>query len=99
MTDMTVANTIRQQLGGNRFCFMTGAKHWVGDDNSVSFQLPKANKGIKAVTIILNAHDYYDVLFFNRKNFNIVTIAEVTDVSCDDLQSVFTANTGLYTHL
>jgi hypothetical protein len=38
-TDLTVANEIRNQLGGNRFAVMTGAHNFIGDANSLSFKL------------------------------------------------------------
>ena len=34
MSNMTVAKTILEQLGGNKFRMMTGAKNLAGDENS-----------------------------------------------------------------
>ena len=39
-TDLTVANTILQQLGGNKFRVMTGAKNFVGSNDALTFRLP-----------------------------------------------------------
>ena len=36
MSNLTVAKTILEQLGGNKFCMMTGAKNLAGDENSLS---------------------------------------------------------------
>lgn len=41
MADMTVANEILRQLGGNKFLVMTGANHLIGDTYSLSMKLPR----------------------------------------------------------
>ena len=41
MADMTVANEILRQLGGNKFLIMTGANHLIRDTYSLSMKLPK----------------------------------------------------------
>lgn len=100
-TDLTVANTIRDQLGGNRFTAMTGAKMFVGDTRSLSFQIGRNPKGVTHVKITLDADDTYTVEFFkfNRRSFELKTLASVSMVCADSLCSVFTAHTGLYTRL
>lgn len=103
MTDLTVANTIVQQLGGQRFRVMTGAKDFVGSDDGVSFRLPKAKDGINIVRVKLTANDDYTVRFerLYKKGglpeFKLVN--EVTGVYAENLRTVFTNNTGLYTSL
>ena len=46
---MNIPNVILQQLGGNKFLAMTGAKNLVGDGNTLRMTLPrngsKANSG------------------------------------------------------
>jgi len=42
MVDLTVANTILEQLGGRKFIAMTGARNFVGDFSGLSFRLPGA---------------------------------------------------------
>ena len=37
---MTIANTILEQLGGNKFIAMTGAKNFVSDGNTLRMTLP-----------------------------------------------------------
>jgi hypothetical protein len=39
MTDMTVARTILDQLGGARFVAMTGAREFVGSADSLTFKV------------------------------------------------------------
>lgn len=98
-TDMTVAKTILDQMGGTRFVTMTGAKNFVGGENSLSFSLPKANHKIKKVIITLNDNDLYDISFgyINKKKLEWVEVAKEYDVYNDMLQQVFTMKTGLYT--
>lgn len=96
MADLTVANTILAQLGGNKFLAMTGAKHLLGGKDSLSFQLPGAANGIKFVSIYLTPADTYNMHFHNLKG---VVVKTHSDVYWDQLQELFTAQTGLYTHL
>jgi hypothetical protein len=98
MTNLAVASTILAQLGGNKFLAMTGAKHLLGSPKALSFQLPSAAKakGVKYVSITLDPSDTYTVMFSDKNGLPINTHA---DVYCDSLQELFTAQTGLYTHL
>ena len=97
----TVANTILQQLGGNRFIVMTGAKNFLYTDNSLTFRLPvrSANKSIRIVRITLEPSDTYTVAFFSERKSGIHLVSEHDDIYVENLQSVFTKATGLYTHL
>ncbi len=64
-SDMTVATTILEQLGGRRFLVMTGARYLLAHAAALSFQLPSnfAKNGINRVRVDLNSHDLYDVTF------------------------------------
>ena len=98
-TDMTVANTIVQQLGGNRFKVMTGAKNFLGGSNYLSFRLPKAKDGINYVKITLDDSDTY-IMEFGRVHGTTYKIIEtLSGVYNDMLQEFFIEKTGLYTHL
>jgi hypothetical protein len=99
MTDLTVANTILQQLGGNRFRVMTGAKNFIGGKTSLSFRLPKANRGINGVYINLEPSDTYKVEFVRVQKSQRKVVETCEDVYCDSLQDVFTSVTGLHTRL
>jgi hypothetical protein len=100
MADLVVAETILAQLGGARFKMMTGAKNFVGGSDSLSFSIPKAKKGINKVRIVLKANDLYQVTFFKLGRSLIVnTIAIKEDIYADQLQEIFTNETGLYTRL
>lgn len=98
MTDMTVAKTILQQLGGNRFIAMTGAKQFVGDKDKLIFKIPRAN-GITHVKITLNPLDYYEMEFIRVHGMKTTVVKKVDMVYFDGLQQEFTEATGLYTHL
>ncbi len=102
---MTVATTILEQLGGRKFIAMTGARKFYGVDNLLVFTLPVssyAKGGINRVRITLNGSDLYDVEFLKigrSLTADPVLVSEALDVSCEDLQRVFTDHTGLYTSL
>lgn len=95
MTDKTTAITIINQLGGNRFIMMTGARNFACTDTAMTFSIPRINK-IKYIRITLNGLDLYDIDFINTK---IETIKRISDVYADQLQDIFTQETGLYTSL
>lgn len=93
---MADQNQILQQLGGNKFIAMTGARNFIKIPEGVKFRIMKAKDGINSIVIKLNDKDLYDILFM--KDF-IKTISKADDVYGDQLQSTFTENTGLDTHL
>jgi len=98
---LQVANMIRAQLGGNRFAAMTGAHSFVGDTDSLSFQIGRNDKGVTHVRIVLDSSDTYAVTFYkyNRRTLKLTTLGEESGVYVDSLRRVFTAHTGLLTSL
>lgn len=98
-----IATTILQQLGGRKFQVMTGAKNFIshGAENALSFKLPSrfALKGINYVKVILDASDTYTVIFGKVLGRTYKEIARYSDIYNDMLQSLFTRETGLDTHL
>lgn len=102
MTDMTVANTILQQLGGNRFAMMTGAKQFVGSADALMFSIGKGAKDkINKVRVTLTPDDLYTVEFmkYSPTKFTVTEIAKVEGVYNDMLQEIFTKYTGFFTTL
>jgi len=102
--NMQVSQTILEQLGGRRFIAMTGAKRFVGGNNTLSFKLPSTPhyvaKGINGVRITLNPSDTYTVSFFKSRGHNQPTLVEEhSEIYNDMLQDVFTMVTGLQTSL
>jgi len=92
---MSIANTILEQLGGNKFIVMTGAKCFVNTGKGLQFSIGagavnKANK----VLITLGDDDLYTVKFFTIRGVNIVDKGEFPGVYADRLQALFTEQTG-----
>ena len=56
MTDMTVARTILDQLGGARFVAMTGAREFVGSADSLTFKIGVNPKRVTQVRVTLTPH-------------------------------------------
>jgi len=92
---MDAQETLRQ-LGGNKFIAMTGARNFTKDRDSIIFKLPRAKNGIRIVKITLNQVDTYDINFMSASG---KIIKQENNIYNDQLQEVFTQNTGLHTHL
>lgn len=95
--NLIVAETVRQQLGGNLFSMMTGAKNFVGSDSYLMFSLP--SRRINKVKITLNGGDLYDMEFIKVWKGEAKEILKVKNLDCTQLQEEFTKATGLYTRL
>lgn len=108
---MRVADTILQQMGGNKFVVMTGSKNFVSDGNTLRMSLAKNCSKANRLEVTLDADDLYTMRFYkytagrvNKKTWSWIEdkVEEVYTVSgiwFDMLQSVFTQVTGMYTHL
>ncbi len=97
-TDLTVAKTILEQLGGSgRVMAMTGARSFIGSANSLSFRIPRFNhKGyVTTVMIVLDPSDTYTVTGLRGAK----VVKSVSDVYCDQLISTVESITGLYLRL
>lgn len=93
-TDLTVANTILEQLGGTGILkLMCGCSGFVGDTDSVSFKVGKNAKGVIACRIQLLPSDTYKVTFYGR---TYAVKSEHTDVYVDVLRELFERETGMY---
>lgn len=112
MTDMTICQTIVEQLGGNKFTTMTGIHNFNTKGDNCYFKLPKNKSKANGVNIIYNyGSDTYTVQFLkitggwfdNKKCVYIEVKEQVIDsyehVFCDQLQVIFEDYTGLYTKL
>lgn len=98
---MQVAKTILEQLGGNRFIAMTGAKMLVAGDDFLQFKIGAGaiNKA-NTVRITLEPSDLYRVQFYRVRGVDVREIGEcLRGVYADQLQGAFTASTGLDTYL
>lgn len=99
MQDMTVAKTILAQLGGAGFVAMTGAKHFVGSDNGLSFRIGRNDRGVTHVRIELDPSDTYTMTFSRVHGKRVTQKAQHSDVYADDLQRLFTDATGMVTRM
>lgn len=112
---MTVARTILEQLGGNKFIVMTGSKNFVDDGNTLRMTLAKNPSKANRLWITLDAMDTYTVRFFKYtapklviseakqtaewKPEKVEDVKVLEGIYCDQLQEIFTEVTGMYTHL
>lgn len=63
MSDLTVANTILEQIGGKKFCLMVGAKYLVGSERSLQFRFQMFRKA-NSCRILLTDDDLYTMEFY-----------------------------------
>ena len=99
-----IAQTILQQLGGNKFIAMTGAKNLgfdsKGSKTTLSFKIGKNSRSINYVKVdYISGKDLYDMSFFRLRAGQLKLIKKVSSIYGDQLQKFFTKNTGLYTRL
>lgn len=94
--DLTVANTILCQLGGNMFRAMTGARDFLGDARSLRFRIGRNAHAITAVRVTLEADDTYTVDFIRGAGTRAYVARTRTGVYADVLRAVFELETGMY---
>ena len=99
MTDMTVAKTILEQLGGGLFARMTGAKRFTGGADSLTMSVAGRNENgaVNRVRVTLDPSDTYTIESFYCRGTNAAERFKESDVYCDCLQDAFLRATGLYT--
>ena len=97
---MENGTNILNQLGGNKFLFMTGAKNliWNEEAQALSFKFPTASKK-NYCKITLNSLDTYDIEFGKIYGGNYTVVSEFKGYYNDMLRELFTKETGLYTSL
>lgn len=100
-----VATEILNQLGGNRFIAMTGAKKFAYFDEDgecgLTFRLPSkfAMNGINLVKIKLTFSDTYLVSFSRVRGATVKEVSTFDNIYCDQLECLFNEQTGLATRL
>lgn len=100
MSDMTVANTILDQLGGKRFLVMTGAKNLVGDSDSLMFKLPRNGKdGSNKWKITLTPMDVYHVETYFVRGTTFRKCSDFDDIYAENLVDLFERTSGFRTKL
>lgn len=94
-----VAKIILQQLGGNRFVAMTGARSFSSGSSGLSFRIRRSN-GIFGVVIRLTPEDLYEMEFLTYSGKEGVKAKKtLSGVHAEDMCRMFTEVTGLDTSL
>lgn len=101
MTTHTIATTILQQLGGNRFVAMTGARQIVAGPEFLQFAIGRgAVNHANKVRVTLEPTDTYCVEFFYCRGVDCRQCGDsLRGIYADQLREVFTSQTGMDTHL
>jgi len=97
---MSVAKTILEQLGGNQFRMMTGAKNLVDCGDALAMKIGRNSSNSNYLKITLNSMDLYDMEFCKlTKMGEKKSVTEYNNVYNDMMTDQFTAHTGMYTSL
>ena len=100
MSDMTVAKTILEQLGGNKFRVMTGAKNFMGFTDGLVMKIGRNSSNSNYLKITLNSMDTYDMEFAKVTRMGEKkSVTEYNNIYCDMLTDQFISHTGMYTSL
>ena len=100
MSNLKVAETILEQLGGNHFRMMTGAKNLLNLGDGLAMKLGRNSSNSNYLKITLNSMDLYDMKFCKlTRNFEEKSVTEYKNVYNDLMRGTFTAHTGMYTSL
>ena len=94
-----IAKTILQQLGGNKFIAMTGAKNLGFTNNGLQMKIGRNSKGITHVVISLKSTDTYDVEFIKMRGVNRKVVKKLKGVYADQLGTMFKKYTGMNVRL
>jgi len=94
-----IAKTILQQLGGNKFIAMTGAKNLGHTNKGLQMKIGRNSKGITHVIINLKASDTYEMEFIKLRGASRKVVKKVSGVYNDMLGKIFTKYTGMRTSL
>ena len=93
------AKELLQQLGGNKFIAMTGAKNFGTDGKSLTFKIGRNSKGVNFVRIKLTSMDLYDIEFLQVRAGKIKIKSKAKRVYADQLGKMFKKNTGMNVRL
>ena len=100
---MNIAETILDQIGGNKFIVMTGSKNFLNIGNGLRMNLTRNKSKAQYLKIELNACDTYTMKFFSARRTEsdiiIKDIETISGVYADQMARIFEQVTGLYTRL
>lgn len=92
----SIAREILNQLGGQRFIAMTGARNFLALESGLQFKLPKFDGlRINTVRIVLTPADTYTVEFGRVYGMKYTILSSHDDVYCDGLRELVESETGL----
>ena len=95
-----VARIIYEQLGGNKFRVMTGAKNLLNTGDGLAMKIGRNSSNSNYLKITLNSMDLYDMKFCKlTRKFEEKSVTEYNNIYNDMLTDQFTAHTGMYTSL
>ena len=97
MSNLTIANEIKNQIGSKAF-FMMGGKNLVGGDNYLGFGI-RGSKSYNYIKVSLNSMDTYDVSFMKLGKDGIKKEVVHNGVYVDMLKKLIETETGLYLSL
>ena len=91
-----IAKTILQQLGGNKFIAMTGAKNLGFTNKGLQMKIGRNTKGVTHVIIDLDrGKDLYNIEFVKIRGVKRTTVKKLKGIYADQLGEIFTRYTGL----
>ena len=97
---MSVAREILNQLGGNKFRVMTGAKNFMGFSEGLVMKIGRNSSNSNYLKITLNSMDLYDMEFAKVSRMGEKkSVTEYNNVYNDSIVEVFEKHTGMYTKL
>ena len=86
MSNLKVPETILEQLGGNKFRMMTGAKNFGGTEDSLSMRIGRNSSNSNYLKITLNQMDTYDMKFCKlTRKFEEKSVTEYNNIYNDML--------------
>jgi len=102
MSDLTVAQTIITQMGGQRrLAAMVGASNFAGDNTSVQFSFKGSRKANKCRVEYDAGADLYTFQLWkwNKRTLDLSKVYELEGVYFDMLIDLFESETELYLSL
>ena len=94
------AQTLLNQLGGNRFKAMVGAKDFGIGSDGLHFKIGRNAKSISHVVIDLDrGKDLYDIKFLRVRAGKIKVVKKLKGIYADQLGEIFKRYTGMNVRL
>ena len=97
--NQAIAQTIIDQIGGDRFAFMTGSKNFMSIDSGLQFSIGRNVLKCNRITIILNGRDLYDVTYYSIRGVSVKIKHSESDIYAENLRQSIENATELYTSL